>query len=62
MLELLIWIIGFGIIAYIAFLVIGWLPLPEPIKKIVIVVLAGVALIAFLQAVWPFLSHAGHLN
>lgn len=59
MLDFLIWAITFGIIAYIVFLVLQWLPLPAPIKQIAIVILAGLALIIFLQRAYPLLA-GGH--
>lgn len=56
MIELLKFLIIFCVVAYVIFLVIGWLPLPAPIKQAATVILAGLALILFLEKAWPLLS------
>lgn len=46
---LLIWLLILALVIYCVFLVLGMLPLPEPAKRIVTVILAIIFLLVLLQ-------------
>ncbi len=58
MIPLLITVVVFSLIAYLIFWVMGYLGVPEPIRKVAVVVLVLIAVIWILQ---NFLPVAGHV-
>jgi len=53
MLALLIWVLVFGLICYIIFWGLGYLGAPEPIRKVVTVVVVIIALVYLLGYILP---------
>lgn len=49
LISLAIWLLIAAVIIYLVFLVIGMLPLPEPIKTIITVVIALILLLVIIQ-------------
>lgn len=49
LISLLIWLLVFALVVYCIFLVLGLLPLPEPAKRIVTIILAVILLLALLN-------------
>jgi hypothetical protein len=47
--QLLIWLLVLCLVVYCVFLIVGMLPLPEPAKKIVTIILAVVFLLVLLS-------------
>lgn len=45
LISILVWLLVFGIIVYAVFLVLGMLPLPQPIKTIIVLLIAVVMVI-----------------
>jgi hypothetical protein len=50
MIGLLIWLLIFALIVWVAYYILGMLPIPEPPKMIITIVLAIIFLIILLQA------------
>jgi cytosine/uracil/thiamine/allantoin permease len=53
MVGLLIWVLVFGLICYLIFWVMGYLGMPEPIRKVVTVVIVIIAILYLLGYVMP---------
>ncbi len=49
LISLLVWLLILALVIYVVFLVLGMLPLPEPAKRIVTVILAIIFLLVLLQ-------------
>lgn len=49
LISLLIWLLVFAIVIYIVFLILGMLPIPEPIRTIVLCVLGVILLLVLVQ-------------
>lgn len=49
LISLLIWLVVLAIVIWLVFLIIGMLPLPEPIKTIVTVVIALILLLVVIN-------------
>ena len=49
LISLLIWLIILAVVVWLLFLIIGMLPLPEPIKTIITVVIALILLLVIVQ-------------
>jgi hypothetical protein len=47
--SLLIWLLVFALCVYVVYLILGMLPIPEPAKQIVCLVLAIILLLVMLQ-------------
>jgi hypothetical protein len=47
LLGLLIWLLIFALVVYVIYLILGMLPLPQPIKNIVLIIV-GVLLLIYL--------------
>ena len=47
--SLLIWLLVLCLVIYVVFLILGMLPIPEPAKKIVTIILAVIFLLVLLQ-------------
>jgi len=53
MISLLITMLVFGLICYLIFWVMGYLAVPDPIRKVVTVIVVVVAVLWLLQAFMP---------
>ena len=49
LLQLVIWLLILAVVIWLVFLIIGMLPLPEPIKTIITVVIALIFLLVLVQ-------------
>ena len=49
LISLLIWLIVLAVVVWLLFLIVGMLPLPEPIKTIITVVIALILLLVIVQ-------------
>jgi hypothetical protein len=49
LIALLIWLIVLAVVVWLLFLIIGMLPIPEPIKTIITVVIALILLLVIVQ-------------
>ena len=49
LINLLIWLIVLAVVVWLLFLIIGMLPLPEPIRTIITVVIALILLLVIVQ-------------
>lgn len=49
LISLLIWLIVLAVVVWLLFLIIGMLPLPEPIRTIITVVIALILLLVIVQ-------------
>jgi hypothetical protein len=58
-LSLLIWLIIFAVIFGVIYYALGLLSIPEPIRKIVLLVVGAIGLIILLQKMIPLLAHLG---
>jgi hypothetical protein len=47
--SLLIWLLVFALCVYVVYLILGMLPIPEPAKQIVCIILAVILLLVMLQ-------------
>ena len=56
MIGLLIWILVFGLVCYLIFWAMGYLAVPEPIRKIVTVVIVVIAVLYLVGYVMPGLG------
>ncbi len=54
MISLLIGLLILALVVYVAFLIVGMLPLPGPVKQIVVIILALVFLLMLLQRLGIF--------
>ena len=51
MLGLLIWVLIFGLICYLIFWAMGYLGVPEPIRKVVTVIIVIIAIVYLLSLI-----------
>lgn len=49
LIQLLIWLLVLSLIIYVVFLVLGMIPLPEPARRIVTIILAVIFLLVLLS-------------
>ncbi len=54
MVSLLVGLLILALVVYVAFIIVGMLPLPEPVKQIVVIILALVFLVMLLQRLGIF--------
>jgi hypothetical protein len=59
MVGLLIWLLVFALIIWAAYYILGMLPIPEPPKAIIMIVLAIIFLLILLQALFGGLGLPG---
>lgn len=53
MIGLLIWVLIFGLICYLIFWVMGYLGMPEPIRKVVTVIIVIIAILYLVGYLMP---------
>lgn len=53
MVGLLIWVLVFGLVCYLIFWVMGFLGMPEPIRKVVTVVIVIIAILYLIGYIMP---------
>lgn len=56
MISLLIWVLVFGLICYLIFWAMGYLGVPEPVRKVVTVVIVIIAVLYLAGYVLPGLN------
>jgi hypothetical protein len=60
LISLLITVAVFALVCYVIFWLIGYLGVPEPIRKVVVVVIVLIAVIWILSAFLPGTGFGGH--
>jgi hypothetical protein len=60
LISLLITVAVFALVCYVIFWLIGYLGVPEPIRKVVVVVIVLIAFIWILSAFLPGTGFGGH--
>jgi hypothetical protein len=54
LISVLIWLLIFAVVVYLVFLILGMLPLPEPIRTVITIVVALILLLVLLQRIGFF--------
>jgi hypothetical protein len=59
LLSLLIWLIVFGVVFAVIYYIVAAIAVPDPLRKIILLVVGAIGLIVLLERLIPLLGHLG---